>query len=163
MTRPRASRAAESAELDALARLWHEGWHDAHASLVPRALSEDRSVPHFRRRLVESLADVRVGGPPGAPRAFFLLEGTELSQLYVARAARGTGLAAAMIAEAEERLATLGVERAWLACAVGNDRAARFYEKCGWSRTRIEPSEVTLAHGSMQIDVWIYEKPLARS
>ncbi|MFO0683730.1 MAG: GNAT family N-acetyltransferase [Sandaracinus sp.] len=157
------TRAADERDLRALAALWHEGWRDAHGALVPPALSADRTPEHFRRRLAAALADLRVAGPIGAPRGFFLLEGAELSQLYVDRTARGTGLAAALIAEAEARLAAFGVERAWLACAVGNHRAARFYEKCGWSRTRIEPSEVTLAHGTMQIDVWIYEKHLARS
>jgi RimJ/RimL family protein N-acetyltransferase len=27
-----------------------------------------------------------------------------------------------------------GVQTAWLSCAIGNDRAARFYEKSGWRR-----------------------------
>ncbi len=157
------TRAADERDLPALATLWHEGWRDAHEALVPPALSADRTPEHFRRRLAAALADLRVAGPIGAPRGFFLLEGTELSQLYVARAARGTGLAAAMIAEAEARLASFGVERAWLACAVGNDRAARFYERRGWARGRIEASEVALEHGTMRIDVWIYEKQLARS
>jgi ribosomal protein S18 acetylase RimI-like enzyme len=40
-------------------------------------------------------------------------------------------VAAALIADAEAMLAEHGVEMAWLACAVGNNRAARFYEKSG--------------------------------
>lgn len=154
-------RAAEERDLEALARLWHEGWHDAHGALVPAAVASDRTVAHFHRRLERALADLRVEGSVGAPRAFFLLEGDELSQLYVARAARGTGLAAALIAEAEARLAAFGVVRAWLACAVGNDRAARFYEKSGWARGRVKASEVALEDGAtMHVDVWIYEKTL---
>jgi ribosomal protein S18 acetylase RimI-like enzyme len=39
-----------------------------------------------------------------------------------------------LIADAEARLAQHGVETAWLACAVGNYRAARFYEKSSWHR-----------------------------
>ena len=47
-------------------------------------------------------------------------------------APRQSGVAAALIADAEVRLAQRSVETAWLACAIGNYRAARFYEKSGW-------------------------------
>lgn len=161
MTTTSGTRAVEAEELEALATLWHEGWHDAHGPLVPAVLAADRTRAHFLRRLGASLGDLRALGPVGAPRGFTLLEGDELSQLYVAREARGTGIAAALIADAEARLASFGVERAWLACAVGNDRAARFYEKCGWHRARVAPSEVALESHTMHIDVWIYEKTLA--
>jgi GNAT superfamily N-acetyltransferase len=58
----------------------------------------------------------------------------ELYQLFVSAQSRGAGVAAALIADAEARLLARGVETAWLACAIGNERAARFYEKCGWRR-----------------------------
>jgi ribosomal protein S18 acetylase RimI-like enzyme len=53
-----------------------------------------------------------------------------------------------------------GVETAWLACAVGNDRAARFYEKQGWHRAGTvmhEPDD----SGGFVFEVWRYEKRLA--
>lgn len=53
--------------------------------------------------------------------------------------------AAALIGDAEARLAERGVETAWLACAIGNHRAARFYEKSA---------------GIFPLEVWRYEKRL---
>ncbi|HXV64473.1 MAG TPA: GNAT family N-acetyltransferase [Vicinamibacteria bacterium] len=77
---------------------------------------------------------MRVVGPVGAPVGFCVVKGDELYQLYVSAQSRGAGVAAALIADAEARLVEDGVERAWLACAIGNERAARFYEKSGWHR-----------------------------
>jgi len=65
-----------------------------------------------------------------------------------------------LIADAEGRLRENGVETAWLACAIGNMRAARFYEKCGWQRlgTMMNPLETT--EGIFSLEVWRYEKRL---
>src|SRR6185295_12224637 len=121
-------RPAEASELDALTTLWHDGWQDAHAAIVPAELALQRTLDSFRRRLTAALADLRVAGPLGAPLGFHQLKGDELYQLYVAAAARGTGVAAALIRDAEAQLAARGYATAWLACAIGNHRAARFYE-----------------------------------
>ena len=48
----------------------------------------------------------------------------------------------------------------WLDCSVGNDRAARFYEKCGWHRARVETVQVEVADGTKPVEVWRYEKTL---
>jgi len=64
------------------------------------------------------------------------------------------------MADAEARLGERGVHVAWLACAIGNDRAARFYEKCGWSRTGTVTDDVEVAGGSFALQVWRYEKLL---
>jgi len=37
---------------------------------------------------------------------------------------------------------------AWLACAIGNERAARFYEKCGWHRTGVVTSRLDAPSGN---------------
>jgi ribosomal protein S18 acetylase RimI-like enzyme len=80
----------------------------------------------------------------------------------VSARARGSGAAAALMADAEARLSAAGVETAWLACAVGNARAERFYEKCGWRRagTMIYQSETP--NGVFPVEVWRYEKLLTR-
>ena len=151
-------RAADVSEIDHLARLWHQGWNDAHASLAPAGLVRARTLDSFRDRLAAALPDTFVIGPPGAPSGFYMLKDDELYQFYVARAARGLGVAAALIADAEARLAARGVTTAWLACAIGNDRAARFYEKCGWARARTTVNRLETPDGVFEVKVWRYEK-----
>ena len=87
-----------------------------------------------------------------------MLRGEELYQFYVAAEARGTGLAAALIKDAEARLAARGAETAWLDCAIGNERAARFYEKHGWYRAATVVSRLDTANGPFDLEIWRYEK-----
>ena len=96
-------------EIDALAHLWFEGWRDAHATIVPVELVRLRTLDNFRDRLRAALGETRVIGPRGAPLGFTMLKGDEVYQLYVSRPARGSGVAAALIADAEQRLAARGV------------------------------------------------------
>lgn len=153
-------RAAEEHELDRLARIWYQGWLDAHAEIVPAELKRVRTFESFGPRLESLLPDVRVVGPVGAPVGLSIIKDDELYQLYVSADARGSGVAAALIADAEARLADRGFETAWLACAIGNDRAARFYEKCGWRRVGNMINHLETSDGPMDLEVWRYEKSL---
>ena len=103
-------------------------------------------------------ADLRVIGPVGSPVGFHLLKADELYQFYVAAAARGQGVAQELIADAETCLAAQGHAIAWLACAIGNGRAARFYEKCGWRRSGNFVSRLETADGPFDLEVWRYER-----
>jgi GNAT superfamily N-acetyltransferase len=153
-------RAAEPADIDALTGLWKRGWHDAHDDLLPKALADLRTYDSFRERLLAGIEDLRVAGPVGAPLGFAFLKADELYQLYVVPEARGLGVAAVLIADAERQLAARGHAIAWLACAIGNDRAARFYEKSGWRRLGVERLEVETTSGLFPIQIWRYEKRL---
>ena len=153
-------RAPEEAEIDHLAKLWFDGWHESHARIVPAELTRLRTLENFRQRLHAALPDIRVAGPSGAPLGFSVVKGGELYQLFVAAEARGSGIAAALIADAEARLLERGVGTAWLACAIGNERAARFYEKCGWHRVGTMMNDVETSNGSFQLEVWRFEKSL---
>lgn len=151
-------------ELDALASLWFEGWRDAHAALVPEELVRRRTLETFRARIEAGRDTVRLAvadAAPQTPLGFTMLKGDEMNQLFVAPAARGTGLAAQLIAEAEARLLASGVATAWLACLIGNDRAARFYEKQGWRRAGAFMSQLDTPQGVYPLEVWRYEKRLA--
>ena len=155
-------RTALPEEIPALAEIWYNGWRDAHTALVPAALAEIRTVENFLGRLPALLPDTRGIGETGKPLGFSITQDDELYQLYVAAEARGPGAAQKLIAEAEERLARQGVTTAWLACAIGNDRAARFYEKCGWHLARTFVSELPVPDGIFPLEVWRYEKELPR-
>lgn len=153
-------RSADAGELDQLARIWYDAWQDAHAAIVPAELTRARTLERFRDRLGAALPTVRVVGTLGAPLGFCMLKGDELYQLFVSAQARGSGVAAALLADAEMRLRENGVETAWLACAIGNGRAARFYEKHGWHNAGTFVSKLDTVNGTFSLDVWRFEKPL---
>ncbi len=156
------TRPPDPSETGALARLWYDGWQDAHAAILPATLARARTRESFAERMAAALADVRVIGPQGAPLGFAMLKGDELYQFYVASEARGAGVAAALMADAEAQLSARGVETAWLACAIGNARAARFYEKSGWHLAKTVVNRLDTVDGPFDLEIWRYEKHLAR-
>jgi ribosomal protein S18 acetylase RimI-like enzyme len=157
------TRPANETELDDLATLWSEGWQDAHREILPPALARYRTWESFRERLQASCSNMRVAGPVGGPLGFCVIRDDELYQLYVSKAARGSGIAAMLLRDGESRLAASGVETAWLACAIGNERAAKFYEKNGWRRVGNMINQLPTPDGMFPLEVWRYEKDLSRS
>jgi GNAT superfamily N-acetyltransferase len=156
-------REALHSEIDALAKIWYDAWQDGHAEILPAELARMRTLESFRERLEAALPRVRVAGPIGTPLGFCIVTRDELDQLFVSAQARGTGVAAALLADGEDRLSKSGVKTAWLACAIGNDRAARFYEKSGWHRVGIMVHHPETPDGNFELEVWRYEKPLTPS
>ena len=92
-----------------------------------------------------------------------MVKDAELYQFYVSAGSRGSRVAGALIADAEARLAASGVATAWLACAIGNERAARFYAKHGWHRVGTMINRLDTPSGAFLLEVWRYEKSLAAS
>lgn len=153
-------RAATTADIPVLAGIWHRGWHEAHAHLLPPALTAHRTLPSFVERLGPMLPDLTVAVIREQPVGFCAIEHDELYQLFVDPAGRGWWLAAALVRDAEERLAARGVRVGWLACAIGNDRAGRFYEKCGWNRVGTMINPAVTPNGPWPLETWRYEKVL---
>jgi GNAT superfamily N-acetyltransferase len=153
-------RDATPRDLETLTTLWHEAWRDAHLSLVPAALARVRTVERFRARLLEGLSSVRVAEHRGVAVGFCWVKDDEVYQLFVDAEARGTGVSPALLADGEARIASSGAATAWLTCAIGNHRAARFYEKHGWRRVGTVTSELPTPDGPFPLDVWRYEKAL---
>jgi GNAT superfamily N-acetyltransferase len=153
-------RDAEPPDFEALVRLWQAGWTDAHAAVVPAGLAHLRTLDDFATRMRNMYGSVRVIGPVGAPIGFHAVKSDELEQFYVSARARGTGAAALLLHDAESRLAAGGTRIAWLACAIGNERAARFYEKHGWRRIGTVTHHPETPQGPFALEVWRYEKAL---
>jgi ribosomal protein S18 acetylase RimI-like enzyme len=116
---------------EALLQLWHAAWHDAHALLVPEAVLAFRTPAHFRSWLQQS-DDTRFVVQSHALDGFVSVDGSEVKRLYVTAAARGSGIARALLAHAEQRIRYDGHQEAELFCTDGNTRAQRFYEREGW-------------------------------
>ncbi|MEO1536140.1 MAG: GNAT family N-acetyltransferase [Pseudomonadota bacterium] len=148
-------------QLHMVAALWHEGWHDAHAEIVPDDLVALRTLASFHDRLNRLMNDTRVAVDDETVLGFCILKGDELNQMYVARAARGMGLAQTLMQDAEDRLRNAGHVRAWLACGVGNNRAARFYEKSGWTRAGLDTVNLDTSVGAYSLEICRYEKDLS--
>lgn len=149
-------------EIEPLAQLWYDGWQDAHEKILPVELKRLRTLESFRERLANRLPDLRTAGPEGAPQGLAIIKQDELYQLYVSAAARGAGLAARLTVDVLDRIRANGHHRAWLACAIGNERAARFYEKSGWRRRGTMTSQLPTAEGVFPLDVWRYEIALGK-
>ncbi|GAA0943568.1 GNAT family N-acetyltransferase [Pseudonocardia zijingensis] len=127
-----ALRPARPEDAPAIADIWRRGWRDAHLGNVPDELVAARTDVSFDVRAAERTADTVVATVGGAVAGFVMVVGDEVEQVYVAAGHRGSGVAAALLAEAERLVRAGGHERAWLAVVGGNTRARRFYERGGW-------------------------------
>jgi GNAT superfamily N-acetyltransferase len=109
------------------------------------------------------LPDTTVAELDGRAVGFCTIRQDELDHLFVDPPGRGSGAAARLVADAEARLAEREVHTAWLSCAIGNHRAARLYEKCGWIRVANMINRAETPAGPYPIETWRYEKVLAQS
>jgi GNAT superfamily N-acetyltransferase len=132
VTQAAALRPADDADIDAICTIWHRGWRDGHLGHVPAALLRHRRLGNFRRLVPARLDTTTVATIEAGVVGFVTVHGDEIEQIYVDASARGTGVAAALLAHGETAVSTLS-DRAWLAVVAGNIRARRFYERNGWS------------------------------
>ena len=129
-------RPARGTDVDRIAEIWHEGWHDGHAGHVPDGLTAARTLPAFTERVRHRVTDTDetiVAEVDGEVAGFLMVELDEVEQLFVARGHRGSGLATTLLREGERQVAGKGYAVAWLAVVTGNARARRFYEREGWA------------------------------
>jgi len=152
---------ATSDLLPRLADIWFEGWHSGHAQHVPPELTALRTRENFLLRLGTYLPKIRVISSDNEQAlGFHIIKDDEIYQFYVSAQSRGQGVAAVLIADAEQHLHRAGIRAAWLACAIGNDRAARFYEKAGWHRASEQTENVETVNGEFPLQIWRYEKQM---
>ncbi len=125
-------RPATVEDISSIASIWHRGWQDGHVGHVPEELTIARTEPSFRTRAAQRLPDTTIAEVGGAVAGFVVVVGDEVEQMYVGEDHRGSGVASVLLAEAERRVRQGGHDAAWLAVVAGNERARRFYAKCGW-------------------------------
>jgi GNAT superfamily N-acetyltransferase len=156
-----AIRAARPRDVEQIARIWDEGWRDAHLGNVPEALVRARTPASYPPRVRDRLTGTIVAHRGSDVQGFVVVVGDEVEQVYVASTARGTGVAAALIEDAERRIAEAGHLRAWLAVVANNARARAFYERQGWRDAGefLYPAEVEL--GVVYVLCRRYEKDLS--
>jgi GNAT superfamily N-acetyltransferase len=119
-------------DADAVAEIWRLGWRDGHLGLVPAELLEARTDESFRARTAKRIGEMTVAVVAGEIAGFVLVVGDEIEQVYVSAGHRGTGVADALLGEAERQVRANGHTKAWLAVVAGNARARAFYERAGW-------------------------------
>lgn len=112
-----------------LARLWRQAWSSANPtalSVAPLAHWEARVDAEFGPPCTTLLVE----GEGGVLRAFMVLDlpHSHLHQLFVEPGLQSQGLGGAMVRELGQRLCPAG----WtLHVATANQRARRFYARCG--------------------------------
>jgi len=131
-TGPCVVRKATPADLAPVALIWQIGWADGHLGHVPSELVRHRGPEQFVSRTRDRLAYTWVAESQGDPMGFVMVKGDEVEQIYVDRAARGTGVAALLLRTAEAEIRGAGYRTAWLAVVAGNQRARAFYARLGW-------------------------------
>jgi GNAT superfamily N-acetyltransferase len=160
---PSVVRRASPGDVDAVARIWHIGWGDGHAGHVPPELVRHRNLEQFVVRTRQRLECTWVAESRDQVVGFVVVKGDEVEQIYVDRAARGTGVAAMLLHKAEAEVRSAGHRRAWLAVVAGNQRARSFYARLGWrdSGAIIYAAETEV--GPFAVPSHRYEKDLTDS
>lgn len=155
------ARLARADDHAALAALWHQSWHDGHRAHTPAAVVAARTLAFFAAKLPTLHHGLRVAGPPGQPLGLCFTTGDEIDQLFVAPAARGTGLALTLLTDGENRLQAAGITDARLFCVTANHRAMRFYTRAGWHPLRQTTVPADGFDPPELLDVTLFAKRLA--
>jgi ribosomal protein S18 acetylase RimI-like enzyme len=150
-------RPAREADAEAIADIWCHGWVDGHMGIVPQELVRHRTPDDFRRRVPPRLGWTTVAVLEDRLVGFVMVHGDEVEQVYVDASARGRGVADALMEHAEREIGARH-DVAWLAVAVDNTRARRFYERSGWRDVLGFDYPAEIEGGTLPVPCRRYEK-----
>jgi len=125
-------RPAKPQDRTAIVQILHHGWHDGHAHLVTPEILPFRTPECIDDIFGTSKDTFYVAEDEGRISGFVAINGDELTKLFIARDARGSGAAGKLLAFGEQKIAGNGFAVARLLCMVGNVPAEKFYAKTGW-------------------------------
>ena len=155
-----AVRPATADDVTVLARIWHQGWGDAHQGNVPEALYAYRTEDSYPARVRDRLPRTLVADRAGLVLGFVVVVDDEVEQVYVDRAARGAGVARALLGRAEQVIAGRGHRTAWLAVVAANAPARTAYERTGWVDSGPVDYDAEVPGGTIPVPCRRYEKAL---
>jgi len=126
-------RPALSSDIPRIAEIWEPAWRDGHLGGVPDELVAIRTPENFVVRSTVIQPHTTLAVLDGTVVGFVAIADDEIDQLFVDAAARGQGVADALLTAGEDAIAAAGHDAAWLAVVATNARARRFYERNGWT------------------------------
>ena len=127
---------------------------------MPQDLVEARTDDSFQARAAERIGAMTVAVVEEEVAGFVLVAGDEVEQVYVSAAHRGTGIADALLREAERQVRANGHPEAWLAVVAGNARARAFYERAGWRDDGALEYAAAAESGPIAVPCRRYTKPV---
>ena len=125
-------RPARPEDRAAIVEILHHGWHDGHAHLVPPEVLPLRTLDCIDDIYGASEDTFHVAEEDDRILGFVAINGDELTKLFIARNARGSGVAERLMVHGERMIAENGFSVAKLLCQVGNVPAEKFYARTGW-------------------------------
>ena len=144
-------------DVEAVARIWHDGWREAHLGHLPVEIERYRDLAEFRARAADRVGATTVAVVDGDVAGLVMVHDDEVEQLYVSSAARGSGVAGDLLRRAEDIIAERFPE-AWLAVNAANPRARRFYERSGWRDAGAFDYEAAAGSATMTVRAHRYVK-----
>lgn len=153
-------RKATPEDAETIADIWYRGWQDGHLGNVPEDLVAIRTEESFHTRAANRTQDTTVATVDGDVAGFVMVVADEVEQVYVDTNHRGSGVAKALLDEAERQVKTNGHDQAWLAVVGGNARARRFYERQGWKDEGPFDYPASIERGTLPVPCNRYVKNL---
>lgn len=166
MTRPSAValdvRPVGPADRGAVVALWRRCWLDAHAALLPPEAVAARDEAYFLRLFEGCRSGLRAGVEAGRLVAVGLVDRDEIDQIHVAAPRRGSGLAGRFLHWLEAEIAGARHDAVRLFCAVGNERAHRFYRRNGYAEAGRTDYALAMPDGAppLRLPLTVFVKPL---